>query len=139
MRLSAAHKTIITQMESEGYVWLSHMPVNAQMRFRNRTRAGFKQYVKREGLTFLTHEVADLLSMGTKRASKPRIPCNEQLDIAMRKLHELSLRNMRLEAIIKGMMWNTTTSKVIVAHTQDCPELRRLLKELNVHIGGPQI
>lgn len=88
MRLSSKHRKKIAEMEASGYVWLSHMPVNAQMRFRNRTRAGFTGFIKEDGLTFLTREVARAIEIGTKRKNAPKMTLTEQVKYLTSRLAE---------------------------------------------------
>lgn len=98
MRLSQAHRDKIKEMESKGYVWLSNMHVNAQMRFRNRTRAGFKGFVKVMNLTFLPKEIAEAISLGTSTPSKPKMTLTEQINYLQDKLAERELYIKELEA-----------------------------------------
>lgn len=79
MRLSEKHLKIVQEVESDGYVWLSHLSKQAIERFRWKTRKGFKGYFKIEGLTFLTKRVADMLSVGSKNGDKPRLTYKEQV------------------------------------------------------------
>lgn len=97
MRLSEGHYEIIKEMKKAGYVWLSDMHVNAQMRFRNRTRKGFDKFVKVEGLTFLTKDVAEALSVGVKRGSKKRLTLTEQVERLTEKVAKLELENKILK------------------------------------------
>ncbi len=97
MRLSQKHRDKIVEMESKGYVWLSHMHINAQMRFRNRTRKGFKRFVKEMGLTFLPAEVAEAISVGTKRPKKPKLTLTQQVNYLQDKLAERELYIKELE------------------------------------------
>ena len=97
MRLSDRARYIIKEMEADGYVWLSHMPVNAQMRFRNRTRVGFDGYIKVEGLTFLTRRVADLLISGTKERDRKKLTFKEQIVWLEKQLIELEKENYALK------------------------------------------
>lgn len=89
MRLSERKKYIIDEMEKDGYVWLSHLNVNAQMRFRNKTKIGFKGYIKVEGLTFLTRRVADSLTLGTKERDRKRLTYKEQIEWLENQLIDL--------------------------------------------------
>lgn len=97
MRLSEEHRKKIEEMELKGYVWLSHMHVNAQMRFRNRTRAGFKGYVKVMGLTFLAAEVAKAITLGTKNGKEPKMTLTQQVEYLQDKLAEREAVVMDLE------------------------------------------
>lgn len=97
MRLSQKHREKIKEMEEKGYVWLSHMDINAQMRFRNRTRKGFKGYVKVLGLTFLPAEVAEAISIGVKRKDKPKLTLTQQVEYLQDKLAERELYIKELE------------------------------------------
>lgn len=99
MRLSDRHREIISKMEADGYVWLSHMPVNAQMRFRNRTKNGFKGYIKVEGLTFLTMRVAEAIKLGSRTKSQPRVPLGKQLEEMEKRLVELEAENYILKGV----------------------------------------
>lgn len=100
MRLSDRHRRIVEEMESDGYVWLSHMSVNAQMRFRNKTRKGFKGFVKIEGLTFLTKRVADTISSGTsKNRAEKRLSYREQIALMEERLVELEAELYRLKGV----------------------------------------
>ena len=99
MRLSQAHRDKIVEMENNGYVWLSNMHVNAQMRFRNRTRKGFKGFVKEMGLTFLPEEVAKAISIGAKKKNKPRYTLTQQVEYLQDKLAERELYIKELEAM----------------------------------------
>ena len=99
MRLSDRTKEIIEKMEKDGYVWLSHMPVNAQMRFRNRTKTGFKGFIKVEGLTFLTRRVADLFITGTKERDRKRLTFKEQIEWLENQLIELEKENYQLKGV----------------------------------------
>lgn len=89
MRLSDRHKQIVQEMESDGYVWLSHMPANAIMRFRNKTRTGFTGFIKIEGLTFLTKRVANQISRGCKGIDRRRLTYKEQVLLLEKDLVQL--------------------------------------------------
>lgn len=89
MRIGKRHKQIIKQMECDGYIWLSHLHINAQMRFRNRRRAGFEHYFKLEGLVFLTKRIAEALSRGCKTPDTPRLTFKEQIVELENELIEL--------------------------------------------------
>lgn len=97
MRLSQKHRDKIVEMEEKGYVWLSHMDINAQMRFRNRTRKGFSSYIKELGLTFLPAEVAEAISVGVKRKDKPKLTLTQQVNYLQDKLAERELYIKALE------------------------------------------
>ena len=97
MRLSKAHRQKIVDMEAKGFVWLSNMNINAQMRFRNRTRKGFRGYVKEMGLTFLPAEVAEAISVGVKRKDKPKLTLTQQVKYLQDKLAERELYIKELE------------------------------------------
>lgn len=105
MRLSSKHRKKIAEMEASGYVWLSHMNVNAQMRFRNRTRKGFSGFIKEDGLTFLTREVARAFEIGTKRKSGPKMTLTEQV-------HFLTTRLAAREQYIKELESRLDIDKV---------------------------
>lgn len=100
MRLSEKHHQAIAEMESKGYVWLSNMDVNAQMRFRNRTRAGFTGYTKVLGLTFLAKEVADAIAIGTKRKTGPKYTLTQQVEYLQDRLADREAYVKQLEATI---------------------------------------
>ena len=89
MRLSNKHSAIIQEMEANKYVWLSHLTPNAVMRFRYKTRHGFKGYIKVEGLTFLTKRVAEMIEAGSTSPGKRRLTVKEQLILLERQLAEL--------------------------------------------------
>ena len=95
MRLSKKHLEVISAKEAEGFVWLSHLTPKAQMRFRDRTKRGYDKFVKVEGLTFLTKEVADFLESTSRKVTEPRMKVSEQLKVAERKLAESSLETMK--------------------------------------------
>lgn len=97
MRLSKFHLKVIEEMKDKGYVWLSNMHVNAQMRFRNKTRKGFDKYIKEAGLTFLTKEVAKAFELGTKKENKPRLTLVEQVDYLINKLADREAYIKQLE------------------------------------------
>ena len=97
MRLSQKHRDKIVEMEEKGFVWLSNMDINAQMRFRNRTRKGFKGYVKELGLTFLPAEVAEAISVGVKRKHKSKLTLTQQVNYLQDKLAERELYIKELE------------------------------------------
>lgn len=99
MRLSERHRYVIEEMEKDGYVWLSHLSVNAQMRFRNKTKKGFDGYIKVEGLTFLTRRVADAISCGTKKPNEPRLTYKQQVEVLERKLVELEKELYQLKGV----------------------------------------
>lgn len=102
MKLNAKRKQIINQAEADGYVWLSHLSHNAVMRFRYKTKRGFKEYVKIDGLTFLTKELAKAIESGTKSKTKPRMTYVQQvayLEKALAKL-ELELYETRGKSIL---------------------------------------
>lgn len=103
MRLSEKHRQKIVEMESKGYVWLSNMNRNAQMRFRNRTRKGFKGFVKEMGLTFLPAEVAEAITIGTKRKEGPKYTLTQQVNYLTNKLAERELYIKELEEFITEM------------------------------------
>lgn len=97
MRLSQKHRDKIAMMEEKGFVWLSNMDINAQMRFRNRTRKGFRGYIKELGLTFLPAEVAEAISVGVKRKDKPKLTLTQQVEYLQDKLAERELYIKELE------------------------------------------
>nr|DAH56618.1 MAG TPA: hypothetical protein [Caudoviricetes sp.] len=106
MRLSDKSKETIKEMEAKGYVWLSHLDVNTQMRFRNMTRKGFDKYVKidgpgKSGLTFLTKEVADIIQCGASKDGR-RATVYEQLEFAKNRIAELESKVSYLEGVISG-------------------------------------
>ena len=107
MRLSKAHRDKIASMEAKGYVWLSNMDVNAQMRFRNRTRKGFDKYIKELGLTFLPAEVAEAISVGVKRKDKSKLTLTQQVEYLQDKLAERELYIKTLERSISAKDANT--------------------------------
>lgn len=104
MNLSDKHRKIIDRMEADGYIWLSHMNINAQQRFRNMTRKGFKGYVKiggegtKSGLTFLTKSVANVISFGSASNAKP-LRKFEQLELAIQKIADLEAEIYRLKGV----------------------------------------
>lgn len=100
MRLGEKHYKIIAEMREGGYVWLSDLSKNAIMRFRNKTRTGFKGYIKVEGLTFLTKRVADSISRGSKD-SKPRLNLREQNKMLEEDLIELERRLYKCKRRLK--------------------------------------
>lgn len=104
MRLSKMHRQKIAEMESKGYVWLSHMNRNAQMRFRNKTRKGFKGFVKEMGLTFLPAEVAEAITIGTKRKEGPKYTLTQQVEYLTAKLAERELYIKELEDKLMGIL-----------------------------------
>ncbi len=89
MRLSDRHRTIVEQMEKDGYVWLSHLPVTAQMRFRSKVKKGFKGFVIIENLTFLTKRVADFIVKGTIANNGVRLTLSDQVRLLEDQLVEL--------------------------------------------------
>lgn len=115
MRLSQKHREKIKEMEAKGYVWLSHMDINAQMRFRNRTRKGFKGYVKELGLTFLPAEVAEAISIGVKRKDKPKLTLTQQVYYLQDKLAERELYIKELEERL-GINSDADTCKSTLAN-----------------------
>ena len=105
MRISKRHRAIIEVMEANGYVWLSNLPANAIMRFRYRTRKGFKGFIKIAGLTFLTKRVADIMTLATTNKNAPRLSLREQNQLLEQQLVELesenyALRKKDLETIV---------------------------------------
>ena len=118
MRLSQKHRDKIAEMEAKGYVWLSHMNINAQMRFRNRTRKGFRGYVKELGLTFLPAEVAEAISVGVKRKGKPRLTLTQQVEYLQDKLAERELYIKELERRL-GINLDADTGKSPLANELD--------------------
>ena len=80
MRLSEKHRQVLESREAEGYVWLSHLTLRAQMRFRDRRKRGFSKFVKEDGLTFLTKEVAEYLETTSRPVKEPRIKMSEQVN-----------------------------------------------------------
>lgn len=100
MRLSDRHRRIVEEMEADGYVWLSHLSVNAQMRFRNKTRKGFKGFLKVEGLTFMTSRVAEMIENGCKpKEAQRRLTYREQIAIMEKRLVELEAEVYRLKGV----------------------------------------
>lgn len=118
MRLSKEHRDKIIEMESKGYVWLSNMDINAQMRFRNRTRKGFRGYIKELGLTFLPAEVAEAISIGVKRKDKPKLTLTQQVEYLQDKLAERELYIKELEGR-QGVNSDADTSKSTLANEID--------------------
>ena len=118
MRLSQKHRDKIVEMEEKGFVWLSNMDINAQMRFRNRTRKGFKGYVKELGLTFLPAEVAEAISIGVKRKDKPKLTLTQQVEYLQDKLAERELYIKELEAL-SGISSGADTEKSTLANEMD--------------------
>lgn len=101
MRISDKTRQVIDKMEAEGYLWLSHLDVNTQMRFRNMTRKGFDKFIKvegpgKKGLTFLTKEVVDIIQFGATASGK-RATAYEQLDYAKKRIAELEAENASLK------------------------------------------
>lgn len=96
MRLSKRHYKIIDVMKKGGYIWLSDLHINAQMRFRNRTRKGFDNFLKVEGLTFLTKELAESFSVGVKQGSRPRLTLTRQVERLQDKVASLERENQIL-------------------------------------------
>lgn len=101
MRLSSRHRLIIEEVERDGYVWLSHLPINAQMRFRNMTRGGYDGFTKIEGLTFLTKRVAESIVDGTKSEGKKRLTLPMQVRKLESQLIELEAELYRLKGVGK--------------------------------------
>ena len=101
MRLSNRHRTMIEEVERDGYVWLSHLPINAQMRFRYMTRTGYDGFLKIEGLTFLTKRVAESISDGTKDRGKKRLNLSLQVKKLEQHLIELEAEVYRLKGVGK--------------------------------------
>ncbi len=105
MRLTDKTRKVIDAMEAKGYVWLSHLDMNTQMRFRNLTRRGFDNFIKVEGpgkngLTFLTKEVVDIIKCGENKNGK-RATMFEQLQIAKNRIAELEKENAELKERFK--------------------------------------
>ena len=86
MRLSDKHLKIIEEVESDGYVWLSHLSKNAIERFRYKTKHGFSGYMKIEGLTFLTKRVAESIARGCRDGSRRRLTYKEQNELLEKDL-----------------------------------------------------
>lgn len=100
MRLTDKTRDRIAEMEAKGYVWLSHLDVNTQVRFRNMTRKGFDKFVKIEGpgksgLTFLTKEVASIIQCGGATNGK-RKTAYEQIEHLKNRIAELEAENIML-------------------------------------------
>lgn len=100
MRLSSEHRRIVKVMESSGYVWLTHLTPNAQMRFRNKTRAGFDGYIKIKGLTFFTKRVANYLEKSTSAPGRKRLTYKEQVAFLEKELIALEKENYQLKGYI---------------------------------------
>lgn len=98
MRLSDKHKVIVDQMERDGYVWLSHLAVTAQMRFRSKVKKGFRGFIVIENLTFLTKRVAESISAGTN-AKGTRLTLGQQVEMLENQLVELEFENYRLKGV----------------------------------------
>lgn len=99
MRISDKHRAVINDMEKDGYVWLSHMPVTAQMRFRSRVKKGFKGYLVIENLTFLTKRVAEAMVVGTVANGGKRLPLGQQVRWLEDRLVELEAEIYRLRGV----------------------------------------
>ena len=99
MRLSDRHLKIIKEVESDGYVWLSHLSKNAQYRFRYKTAKGFKGYYKIEGLTFLTKRVANMLELGVSGEGRKKLTVTQQLAILEKQLYELEKELYQLKGV----------------------------------------
>ena len=99
MRLSDKHRAIVADMERGGYVWLSHLPVTAQMRFRSKVKKGFKGFIVIENLTFLTKRVADYIVAGTIANGGQRLPLGKQLEMMEEQLVALEFENYRLKGV----------------------------------------
>ncbi len=104
MRLTDKTRALIDSMEKKGYVWLSHLDINTQMRFRNMTKKGFNEYVKvsgpgKNGLTFLTKEVADIVKCGGNKNGK-RTSMFDQLRVCKKRIAELEAENKLLRESI---------------------------------------
>lgn len=99
MRLSDKHRAIVADMERDGYVWLSHLPVTAQMRFRSKVKKGFKGFIVIESLTFLTKRVADCIVAGTIANGGQRLPLGKQLEMMEEQLVALEFENYRLKGV----------------------------------------
>lgn len=102
MRLNDKTRNAIKEMEDQGYVWLSHLDTNTQMRFRNMTRKGFDKYVKiagpgKNGLTFLTKEVAEAIKCGANKDGK-RMTMFEQVRYFKDRVAVLEKRIEELES-----------------------------------------
>lgn len=102
MRLSNKTRAVIEQMEKQGYIWLSHLDTNSQMRFRNLTRKGFDKFIKvagpgKNGLTFLTKEVADFVVCGGASQGK-RKTAFEQISCLKEQVAKLEAENESLRA-----------------------------------------
>lgn len=91
MRIGPRNRAIIEGMERAGYVWLTHLGRNAQMRFRNRTRTGFDCFIKINGLTFLTKRIAAMMEKGTKTEDEKRMTYKEQVLELEKELYEMEL------------------------------------------------
>lgn len=101
MRISKEIENKIKGMEDKGYVWLSHLDINAQVRFRNMVKYGFKDFVKvsgvgKNGLTFLTKEVADMLTVAANKGGK-RMTAYEQLREYKQRIATLERENKQLK------------------------------------------
>lgn len=99
MRLSSRHREIIEKVEADGYVWLSHLSVNAQMRFRNKVKKGFKGFMKVEQLTFLTPRVADMIRRGAMEKDAPRLSKKDQFEFLEEELVKLEKELFLLKGV----------------------------------------
>lgn len=99
MRLSDKHRAIVAEMERDGYVWLSHLAVTAQMRFRAKVKKGFKGYIVIDNLTFLTRRVADAIVVGTVANGGERLTLGQQVQWLEERLVELEAENYRLRGV----------------------------------------
>lgn len=89
MKLSKQRLELIKLMEEHRYTWLTHLPRNAIMRFRNARRRGFTGYQNVQGLIFLTQRVARTLTSGTRQPGKPRLTVRQQVEQLQLELAEL--------------------------------------------------
>lgn len=106
MRIGKVQEKIIKEVESDGYVWLSHLSRNAIERFRYKTRNGFKHYLKIGGLTFLTKRLASEIERGSKTSKRRRLTYKEQIvklenDLAEMEIELYRERNVAPEQIIR--------------------------------------
>lgn len=124
MRLSKQHLSLIERMEGKGYVWLSHLTTRAQMRFRDRTRRGYSNFIKKNGLTFLTKEVAEFLESTSRERGQPRVKVTEKLQLAEDKLYQLSAENEALRTILLNFLGSV--SKEGSVQTEELPDGRIL-------------
>lgn len=107
MRISEKSKQVIIDMEAKGYVWLSHLDVNSQMRFRNLTRAGFTNFIKLEGqgktgLTFISPEIVEILKSGETRNGK-RASAYIQLAEAKKRIAVLEKEKSDLQEKVRKL------------------------------------